>query len=213
MNRIETVTAAYNALAAEDVQLPSTGSPLPALLALRSIVNTVEITKTSVRDTALAIKKARERVRKKEQDGRHTKDLTSALENRLEKLRLNAKEVLDRSFEEQAKEMLQEEHRKWNNYSSQQNKLVKDLNAFIGSDLAHVLATEVGGREKAGSTFRRLLEDLLNAAAEDDVPDPYISIQQVSESTRFIIRANIASVHPNDANKICLQDLGNVFLD
>lgn len=61
-------------------------------------------------------------------------------------------------------------------------------------------------KEAASAAFRVLTEDLLNAAAGDDVSDPYVDIPQETAAVRFLVRAKVAQFHPQNATKLRLLD-------
>ena len=63
-------------------------------------------------------------------------------------------------------------------------------------------------KDAAGASFRKLTEDLLNAAAGDDDSDPYIRISRESAAVRFLVRAKVAQFHPDDARRLRLIDFG-----
>ena len=63
-------------------------------------------------------------------------------------------------------------------------------------------------KHAAGASFRKLTEDLLNAAAGEDDSDPYIRISRESAAVRFLVRAKVAQFHPDDARQLRLIDFG-----
>lgn len=63
-------------------------------------------------------------------------------------------------------------------------------------------------RNAAGSAFRLLCEDLLNAAAGDTASNPYVNINRETAAVRFLVRSKIAQFHPQDARKLRLVDFG-----
>ena len=63
-------------------------------------------------------------------------------------------------------------------------------------------------KDAAGASFRKLTEDLLNAAAGDNDSDPYIRISRESAAVRFLVRAKVAQFHPDDARQLRLIDFG-----
>ena len=63
-------------------------------------------------------------------------------------------------------------------------------------------------KDAAGASFRKLTEDLLNAAAGDDDSNPYIRISRESAAVRFLVRAKVAQFHPDDARQLRLIDFG-----
>ena len=61
-------------------------------------------------------------------------------------------------------------------------------------------------RKAAGAGMRRLTEELLNALADEENPESYITISKESAAVRFLVRAKVAQFHPNDARKLRLMD-------
>ena len=65
-----------------------------------------------------------------------------------------------------------------------------------------------GEREAAAASLRNLTENLLNAMAGQGQSSPYIKIAQENAAVRFLVRAKVAEMHPNDAQRIRLLDFG-----
>ena len=65
--------------------------------------------------------------------------------------------------------------------------------------------------EAAAAAFRDLTESLLNTAAEGDDMDHYIHIQKENAAVRFLVRANVAQFHPEDAGRLRLLSFGTRF--
>ena len=63
-----------------------------------------------------------------------------------------------------------------------------------------------GEREAAAASLRNLTENLLNATADQDHSSSYITVTRENAAVRFLVRAKVAELHPNDANKIRLLD-------
>lgn len=61
-------------------------------------------------------------------------------------------------------------------------------------------------REAAGAAFRTLSEDLLNAAADDDNFESYITIKRTAVEARFLVRSKVAQFHSQDATKLRLVE-------
>ena len=65
-------------------------------------------------------------------------------------------------------------------------------------------------KDAAGAAFRRLSEELLNAAAGDaddsSASEGYVEIKQDSAAARFLVRTKVAQFHPNDARRLRLVD-------
>ena len=224
LNQLDVVTAAYNALSSGDVQLPPPHSILPALLSLRNTVKSVECIKDSIKETTVSIERGRINLEEEKLGATRAQNLNSTLQARVEKLRLDMADVALKTDEELAREVVQEHSHRQDDYNVQQRRLVERLNAFIDDHLAQVIAAKDVGRfadnphgqeesllrEKrvAGADFRKLLEDLLNAAADIDDPNPYVTATRDSASARFAIRAKLATTHPEDASKLRLLDFG-----
>ena len=67
---------------------------------------------------------------------------------------------------------------------------------------------DVRSEKKAAlATFRSLIEDLLNTAAEEN-SDAYVNISRESAAVRFLVRAKVAQFDPEDARKLRLVDFG-----
>ena len=253
--------------------LPLPNSPLPALLALRNTLNTIEQTKASVKETHENITKACGRLREEEDQLRDAREQTQALERKIEKTRSEYEESLRKTSQERAEIMIQQQQQRERFYLADMKKLVNAFNTFTNEHLAVMIAAEdLGGpvvgdllnideetlkagftsqgnprkikggrvdksardrRNKeiwdledsesdidskseigaAGAEFRALAEDLLNAAAGDEDAGPYIDIERESASVRFLVRANVAQFHPEDARQLRLIDFGKELDD
>ena len=71
---------------------------------------------------------------------------------------------------------------------------------------------DIGDRsEKAAAhaDFRKLTEDLLNAAAGEGVSAPYVVLHRETAAVRFLVREKVARFHPEDARKLCLLDFAS----
>ena len=63
-------------------------------------------------------------------------------------------------------------------------------------------------RQAAAASFRGLTESLLNAAADDESHDAYIKVAKESAAVRFLVRARVAEMDPDDARRLRLLDFG-----
>ncbi|KAI0998034.1 hypothetical protein K3495_g10154 [Podosphaera aphanis] len=72
---------------------------------------------------------------------------------------------------------------------------------------------EYSEKHAAAMEMRRLIEQLFNniACAEGYGPGSYIKLERDSAAARFLVRANIAQLHPKDASKLRLVDFGSSF--
>ncbi len=68
---------------------------------------------------------------------------------------------------------------------------------------------EIGERNEkdaAYTDFRKLSEDLLNAAAGEGNAAPYVNLRRETSAVRFLVREKVAQFHPTDARKLRLVD-------
>ena len=63
----------------------------------------------------------------------------------------------------------------------------------------------------AAEEFRNLSEALMNAAADEESPSPYVVIERESSAVRFLVRAKVAQFHPEDAKRLRLVDFAGSF--
>lgn len=68
-------------------------------------------------------------------------------------------------------------------------------------------------KDAAHAGFRKLTENLLNAAAGEGESAPYIQLQRETAAVRFLIREKVAQFDPNDARKLRLVDFASVMPD
>ncbi|KAK3175215.1 hypothetical protein OEA41_002461 [Lepraria neglecta] len=146
LRQLRVVTGAYRSLTPAEPLLPLPNSPLPALLALRSTLNLVDDTKTSIIETKEDISKARLRLQQEQDDLGDARSITQALEQRIKKLRLENEEQSHKSREDVAKAMIQEQQQKRRHYMAELRKLVVAFNKFADEHLAAMIAAEdLGG--------------------------------------------------------------------
>lgn len=262
---MRTITAAYKSLTSSEPLLPLPDSPLPALLALRSTLNLVDQTKSSIRETKASIDTVGVRLQQEQKDLQDARAITQALQQRIEKLQLQDEEEAHKSPEDTVKTMMQEQQQKRKTYLAELRISVIAFNRFVDQHLAAMVAAEdLGGpavgdlldisdemlaagfnkqgrvnkgkaadakrkrrieevwgegeedseteerSEKIAATkdFRALVEDLLNVNAEDGGEKAYVNIRREGAAVRFLVRANIAQFHPEDARKLRLIDFG-----
>ncbi|MCJ1351339.1 MAG: hypothetical protein MMC33_001323 [Icmadophila ericetorum] len=58
----------------------------------------------------------------------------------------------------------------------------------------------------AAEEMKLLVEELLNVAVDDEARGTYTVLERDSAASRFLVRANVAQFHPEDARKIRLLD-------
>ena len=135
---------------------------MPALLALRKTLNTVDQAKNSIVETENKVSKSRKRLRQEEADLRDARSITQALEGRIEKLRLENEEQVEKSIEELAKTMIQEQQQRKRHYTMALRSLMKDFSNFVDERLAAMLAAEDLGGPVVGDLVE-IDEEMLKA--------------------------------------------------
>ena len=65
---------------------------------------------------------------------------------------------------------------------------------------------DLSEKDAAHADFRKLTEDLLNAAAGESNTTPYVKIRRETAAVRFLVREKVAQFHPTDARKLRLVD-------
>lgn len=146
LEQLCTLSAAYTTLTATKPLLPLPGSPLPALLALRSTLNLVDQSKVSIKKTTEEITQARARLRREEDDLKDARATTQAVEKRIEILTIENERQSQTVPEEMANAIIQEEQQKRRNYLTELKKLVRAFNHFVDRHLAAMVAAEdLGG--------------------------------------------------------------------
>ena len=270
LQQVRTITAAYKSLIPTEPTLPSPESPLPALLALRSTLNLIEQSKESIRLTDVKVAKTRETLHKENQNLDDARYLTSSLESRILKLRLEEEERSRQSVQDIAKVLTTEQQQRKTHFLKELRGLVRGFNKFVNDYLAIMLAAEdlggpvvgddldldddalrvgftqqgkvqkssqgsnkgeekrirrnkdiwgdyaedvnarlVGERQAAAAAFRSLTESLLNAAADEESPHGYIKVAKENAAVRFLVRARVAEMDPEDARRLRLLDFGS----
>ncbi len=112
---------------------------------MRTTLNNVEQTKTSIKETHENITIARTRLRQ-EDDLKNARELTMSFEKRIGDLRTDNERDSRQTPEERAKAILQEQRQKSRHYLAEMRKLIEALNNFVKEHLAAMVAAEdLGG--------------------------------------------------------------------
>lgn len=64
-------------------------------------------------------------------------------------------------------------------------------------------------KDAAHEDFRKLTENLLNAAASGEDSAPYVQLHRETAAVRFLVREKVAQFDPNDARKLRLVDFAS----
>ena len=150
IRQLRTITAAYKSNTSAEPILPSSDSPLPALLALRATLKTVDETKIAVRESRGQIVDAHSEFRRKEADLQDARQMTAALEERGEKLRRERAEIERDGAKGTITRILDSQQQKSLRYAEELRRLVVAFNRFIDEHLAAMIAAEQLGGPIAG---------------------------------------------------------------
>ncbi|SLM35345.1 hypothetical protein LPUS_04568 [Lasallia pustulata] len=162
LRQLHTITAVYKSMAPTEPALPPAGSPLPALLAIRSTQRLIDQTKSSIRTAADSLSDARKQINREEADLRDARLITDALEKRIARLRVEYDEKSQKSPEEAAKDMIREHEARKANLDKETKRLVRTFNKFIDQHLAGMLAAEELGGPVVGD-LREVGDETLEA--------------------------------------------------
>ena len=135
---------------------------MPALLALRKTLNTVDQSKNAITETENNASQSRTQLRQEEADLRDARSVTKALEGRIEKLRLENAEQSGKSTEELGKAVIQQQQQQKRHYIMALRNLVKAFNKFVDEQLAAMLAAEDLGGPVVGDLVE-INEEMLKA--------------------------------------------------
>lgn len=119
---------------------------MPALLALRKTLNLADQSKAAITETKENVSRSRTHLRQEEADLRDARSITQALEGRIDKLRLEKEENTEKSKDELAQVMIQEQQQRNRHYMMGLRNLVTAFNIFVDEQLtAKLAAEELGG--------------------------------------------------------------------
>lgn len=140
------MASAYRAVAESAPLLPSHGSVLPALLALRKTHLTTAEIKAYAKSQDTAQDKLKRQLEQEKANLEDQKALRAALERRIEALRRGLETTESKTAEELAEERLDELRHQKQGYDRETSKLLKSFNKFINEHLGTMLAAEeLGG--------------------------------------------------------------------
>ncbi|KAI9832863.1 MAG: hypothetical protein M1826_001030 [Phylliscum demangeonii] len=222
------MTLAFNRLTAAAPTLPEAHSPLPALIALRAVDRAMRDTTRSLAAIDAQASEARSRLDDETTARREAAFITAALEARIRRLRESQRQRSERSARQTLDELVDRIQRRTEADNRGLKMLVKAFNDFMESHLAAMLAAEETGgpvigvademdvdggvdgetRSAAVADLRSLTEELLNASVSGG---GYIELDRDSAASRFLVRARVAHLAPNDARRLRLADFGRQF--
>ncbi|KAF2743676.1 hypothetical protein M011DRAFT_450878 [Sporormia fimetaria CBS 119925] len=146
LQQLHRLKHAYTRLTPTAPFLPSKGSALPALLALRTVQQNVHGTKEAIRSTEYQIRSTEARLRKEEANLRDVNLLTQTMEKRIQQLQTQQEQRSIRSPEELAQELIIAKRERKRVYDEKTQQLGEDFNLFVEQILSPMLAAEeLGG--------------------------------------------------------------------
>ena len=144
--QLRLIKTAYEYLTPIEPSLPPEDSSLPAVLAIRDTQNCITETKSSIINSQQKLVQAKKHLEQEEADLRDARLITSALENRIDKLREYETTRSQRSPDQAARERLQEQQKRKILYDKEIRKLIRAFNDFTDKHLSAMLAAEeLGG--------------------------------------------------------------------
>lgn len=143
---LKIVSKAYQDASEAKPFLPSKGSVLPALLALRRTHQTAEETNAHIQAQVPVLEQTKKRLDDEKRNQRDQQVLQAALEKRVAALREGLETREDKTSDQLAKEKLAELKKQKTKYNQQTTAVMKELGWFIETHLEPMLAAEeLGG--------------------------------------------------------------------
>ena len=146
LKQLRSIKAAYDALTPSNPTLPSSDSLLPALLAARSLNQTITKIRTDIDSDEIKLQELLQRQQKTSRDVRDGELLRESLQKRIDRLQAQQAAASQKSPAEVAQERIEAQKRKKQGYEDETTRIGEALNAFIDQHLAAMLAAEeLGG--------------------------------------------------------------------
>jgi hypothetical protein len=145
------MTNAYRTVAESRPLLPTNGSVLPALLALRKTHRTVIESRAYGEEQEAAIEKSKRQLDTEKGNLEDQQVLQAALERRIQALRAGLGSSEKRTPQQVAAEKLEELRKEKRKYETETRELLKSLNKFIDEHLGAMLAAEELGGPVVGN--------------------------------------------------------------
>ncbi|KAL2257493.1 hypothetical protein VTK26DRAFT_98 [Humicola hyalothermophila] len=156
----EIMTRGYQGMAEAEPLLPSPGSVLPALLAMRSAHQTIVESNSHAESQATTLEKVERQIEAERVNLREQQALQVALRNRLESLRNGQETARKKTKEQIAKEYMAELRQQKAQWDKQTSDLLKQLDWFIEEHLGPMLAAEELGGPVVGDLMEIDPDDL-----------------------------------------------------
>lgn len=146
LRQLHIFKAAYDACTPMEPHLPPVNSPLPALLALRTVNQTIRDSKTTLASSKRDLENIEHSLERELSDLRDANSITQHLEKRIESLEREIDERTQKSPNHVARDLIRDLKKKKTNFDKDTGKMIKAFNAFVDNHLAAMLAAEeLGG--------------------------------------------------------------------
>lgn len=157
---LEIMTRAYQSMAESEPLLPSPGSVLPALLAMRRAHTTIAETEDYIDAQTASLEQIERRIEAEQANLREQQALQVALENRIKSLREALDSRQEKTDEQIARERIADLKKQKDHWDKQTSSLMKELDWFIGEHLGPMLAAEELGGPVVGEMMDIDADDL-----------------------------------------------------
>jgi hypothetical protein len=154
------MSKAFQSMAESEPLLSSTGSVLPALLAMRRAQQTIAESNEYADSQTAPLEQIERRIEAERVNLREQQALEVALENRIKSLREGLENRQERTEEQIAKERIAELRQQKSHWDKQTSSLMKQLDSFMGEHLGPMLAAEELGGPVVGELMEIDPDDL-----------------------------------------------------
>ncbi|KAJ4341661.1 hypothetical protein N0V87_001676 [Didymella glomerata] len=162
LRQLLAVKDAYKRLLPTASFLPAQGSVLPSLLAARTLQQNVQGTKAAIASTQSKITKTNAILRREEANLNDAQLLAHAMENRIERLRVQQEDRSQKTPAQLARELIAAKRAQKDSYDATTQTLGEAMNDFINDYLAAMIAAEELGGPVVGDMLN-VEEDTLAA--------------------------------------------------
>ncbi|CAE7175826.1 hypothetical protein CFE70_005397 [Pyrenophora teres f. teres 0-1] len=146
LQQLIAVKDAYRCLKPTATYLPGKGSPLPSLLAARTLQQNVQGTKEAIANVKSQLDTKETTLRREEANLHDANQLTQAMEARIERLRAQHADRSQKTPAQLARELIAAKRAQKDAYDADMQRLGQAMNDFINDYLSNMLAAEeLGG--------------------------------------------------------------------
>jgi hypothetical protein len=153
VSQVRRAKKAYDALLQSETRLPSSGSPLPSLLAVDEASRLVKESKISISLTAEKLSADRQRLKAEEANLRDAQLIKDGLEKRIERLNAEKSSQVQKTPAQLAHDLVKEQQEKIERLDTATEELKTSLYKFVEDTLAPMLAAENLGGPTVGDAM------------------------------------------------------------